>query len=299
MTDRKGPAQAARSEQKASGAREGWLGQRIALVDRFLDARLAPASEPPAALHAAMRHLLFPGGKRLRPAFVFAGCEALGASPERALPAAAAVEIVHTYSLIHDDLPCMDDDDSRRGRPTVHVAFGEANAVLAGDALLALAFEVLADAERECGADAVLWCTRALAVAAGSRQLVGGQADDLAFAAGGPATVARVESVHRRKSAALISASVACGARLGGASPGLLANLAAFGEEVGVAFQIADDVLDADRNEACSSVSVMGLAPARERAEALLARAHKRLDGMGEKAVALRMLAELAVRRDG
>jgi len=293
------PAQAARSEPQASGARESWLGQRTALVDRFLDERLPPASEPPAALHAAMRHLLFPGGKRLRPAFVIAGCEALGAAPERALPAAAAVELVHTYSLIHDDLPCMDDDHHRRGRPTVHVAFGEANAVLAGDALLALAFEVLADAERASGAEAALWCARALAVAAGSRQLVGGQADDLAFAAGGPATVARVEAVHRRKSAALISASVACGARLGGASPELLANLAAFGEEVGVAFQIADDVLDADRNEECSSVSVLGLAAARERAETLLAGALRRIDGLGEKAAALRMLAELAVRREG
>ncbi|MFI5319788.1 MAG: polyprenyl synthetase family protein [Myxococcota bacterium] len=274
-----------------------WLGQRTALVDRFLDARLPPASEPPAALHGAMRHLVFPGGKRLRPAFAFAGCEAAGGTAERALPAAAAVELVHTYSLIHDDLPCMDDDTLRRGRPTVHVAFGEANAVLAGDALLALAFEALADAEAEAGPGAVAWCTRALAVAAGSRQLVGGQADDLAFAAGGPATLARVESVHRRKSAALIAASVACGARLAGAGTALLADLAAFGEEVGVAFQIADDVLDADRNEACSSVSVMGLAAARERAEALLAGALRRVDELGERAAALRMLAELAVRR--
>jgi geranylgeranyl pyrophosphate synthase len=138
---------------------------------------------------------------------------------------------------------------------------------------------------------------RALAVAAGSRQLVGGQADDLAFAAGGPATPERVESVHRRKSAALIAASVACGARLAGADPALLANLAAFGEEVGVAFQIADDVLDADQDEACSSVSVLGIAAARERADALLTRALLRLDGLGAKAAALRMLAERAVRR--
>jgi geranylgeranyl pyrophosphate synthase len=291
------PAQVARSEPQASGAHKSWLAQRTALVDRYLDARLPPASEPPAALHAAMRHLVFPGGKRLRPAFVFAGCEAVGAAPERALPAAAAVEIVHTYSLIHDDLPCMDDDRERRGRPTVHVAFGEANAVLAGDALLALAFEVLAEAESACGAEAVLWCTRTLAAAAGSRRLVGGQADDLAFAAGGPVTLARVESVHRRKSAALISASVACGARLGSSDAALLANLAAFGEEVGVAFQIADDLLDADRNEACSSVSVMGLAAARERAETLLAGALGRIEGLGRNGAALRMLAELAVRR--
>ncbi len=274
-----------------------WLAQCTALVDRTLDGRLPPAAEPPAALHAAMRHLVFPGGKRLRPAFVLAGCEAAGASPELALPAAAAVEFVHTYSLIHDDLPCMDNDALRRGKPTVHIAHGEATALLAGDALLALAFEVLADAEGSCGAAAVAWCTRTLAVAAGSRQLVGGQADDLAFAAGGAASEARVISVHRRKSAALIAASVACGARLGGADRDLLAKLAAFGEEVGVAFQIADDVLDAGRNEACSLVSVIGLAGAQARAEAGLARALQQIDGLGEKGAALRALAELAVRR--
>lgn len=276
---------------------EGWMRERSALVDRYLDGRLPPASEAPAVLHAAMRHLVFPGGKRLRPAFAFAGCAAAGANPDLALPAAAAVELVHTYSLIHDDLPCMDDDTTRRGRPTVHVAYGEANALLAGDALLALAFEVLADAEGSCGAAAVAGCTRALAIAAGSRQLVGGQVDDLAFAAGGPATPARVESVHRRKSAALIAASITCGARLGNASAALLANLAAFGEEVGVAFQIADDVLDADRNEACSSVSVLGLAGARARAEQLLGSALRRAEGWGEAAGPLRALAELAVRR--
>ncbi len=275
-----------------------WLAQRTAWVDRSLDERLPPASEPPAALHAAMRHLVFPGGKRLRPAFVFAGCEAVGGSVELALPAAAAVELVHTYSLIHDDLPCMDDDETRRGRPTVHVAYGEANAVLAGDALLALAFEVLADAEASCGAAAVSWCVRRLAHAAGSRQLVGGQADDLAFAAGGVPNAARVESVHARKSAALIAASVACGARLSGADANSLAELARFGEEVGVAFQIADDLLDADRNEACSLVSVLGIGGARERAEALLASALGRVAELGEKAEALRALALLAVRRE-
>jgi geranylgeranyl pyrophosphate synthase len=245
-----------------------------------------------------MRHLVFPGGKRLRPGFAFAGCEALGAPPERALPAALAVELVHTYSLIHDDLPCMDDDATRRGRPTVHVAYGEATALLAGDALLALAFETLAGAARESGAEAALACTRALAAAAGSRQLVGGQVDDLAIAAGAAASPELVESVHRRKSAALIAASVVCGARLGGAGPDVLENLAGFGREVGVAFQIADDVLDADRGEACSSVAVLGLAGARARAEGLLAGALRRLDGMGEKASALRMLAEMAVRRE-
>jgi len=275
-----------------------WLAERTALVDRYLDGRLPPANEPPAALHGAMRHLVFPGGKRLRPAFAFAGCEAAGAPHARALPAAAAVELVHTYSLIHDDLPCMDDDALRRGRPTVHIAYGEANAVLAGDALLALAFEVLADAEGGCGAEALAWCTRALAVAAGSRQLVGGQADDLAFAASGPPALSRVEAVHRRKSAALIAASVTCGARLGGASGDSLAELGVFGEEVGVAFQIADDLLDADRNEACSLVSVIGVEAARARAEALLESALRRACAFGERGAGLRVLAELAVRRE-
>src|SRR5262245_59190285 len=154
-----------------------------------------------------MRHLLFPGGKRLRPAFALAACEAVGSPPERALPIAAAVELVHTYSLVHDDLPCMDDDDLRRGRPTVHVAFGEAVAVLAGDALQAQAFELLARA----GAvpiEARLAALAELARAAGSRALVGGQAEDLAFAtsAGGTSAIAsaglvQIERIHERKTA--------------------------------------------------------------------------------------------------
>ena len=126
-----------------------YLAERAQLVDRLLERAVPPASEPPERLHAAMRHLLFPGGKRFRPALAFAGAEAVGGRPEAALPVAAAVELVHTYSLVHDDLPCMDDDVERRGKPTVHVAFGEATAVLAGDALLAAAFEVLAGAPAE------------------------------------------------------------------------------------------------------------------------------------------------------
>jgi geranylgeranyl diphosphate synthase type II len=269
----------------------GYLAERSTLLEPFLASALPEAGAEPAPLHAAMRHLLFPPGKRLRPGLCFAAAEAVGAPPGRALPAAAAVELVHTYSLVHDDLPCMDDDATRRGRPTVHVLYGEAIAVLAGDALLALAFELLAG----CGdAGAVA----ELARAAGARELVGGQALDLAFPPGGVADAARVEAVHRRKSAALIAASVALGARLGGAERTVRERLFAFGGEIGLAFQIADDLLDAGERGACSLVRALGEAGARARAEALLGAALARIEALGARAEPLRQLARFAVRRD-
>jgi geranylgeranyl diphosphate synthase, type II len=269
----------------------GYLAERAALLEPFLEAALPPAGEAPAQLHGAMRHLLFPGGKRLRPGLCFAACEAVGGAPERALAAAAAVELVHTYSLVHDDLPCMDDDAERRGRPTVHVAFGEANAVLAGDALLALAFEVLARA-----GDAA--AVAELARAAGSRELVGGQALDLAAEDEPPADAAAIEGIHRRKSAALIAASIGLGARAGGADAALRERLAAFGLELGVAFQIADDLLDAEDDGACSLPRVLGGPAARARAEALLAGALGRIADLPARAEPLRELARHAVRRE-
>lgn len=226
------------------------LAEAARRLDPYLDARVPSATAPPERLHVAMRHLLFPGGKRLRPAFAFSACEAAGAPAERALPLAAAVELVHTYSLVHDDLPCMDDDAERRGRPTVHVAFDEATAVLAGDALQALAFEILAGAAREHGAEAVAAAGAELAAAAGSRRLVAGQVEDLAFAPGGEGEAERVEAVHLRKAGALLAASVVGGALLGGAAPELLDRLRKFAEPVGVAFQIADDLLDYTGSEA-------------------------------------------------
>ena len=269
----------------------GYLAERGALLEPYLEAALPAASEEPAALHAAMRHLLFPGGKRLRPGLCFAACEAVGGAPERALAAAAAVELVHTYSLVHDDLPCMDDDVERRGRPTVHVAYGEALAVLAGDALLALAFEQLA---RTGDAGAVA----ELARAAGSRELVGGQVLDLVFPADGPADAAAIEAVHRKKSAALIATAIGLGARLGGADAALHARLVAFGLDVGLAFQIADDLLDAEGDGACSLVRALGGPVARARADALLAGALARIAELPARAEPLRELARYAVRRD-
>jgi geranylgeranyl diphosphate synthase type II len=272
-----------------------YLLERTPLVDRALDDAIPPASAPPQSLHAAMRHLLFPGGKRLRPALAMAAGEAVGAPPERALPVATAVELIHTYSLIHDDLPCMDDDSERRGRPTVHVVFGEATAVLAGDALLAAAFGVLARA-RGSSCERLLGAARDLAEAAGSGKLVGGQADDLAFDPS-DGDAARVESVHARKSAALIAASVVGGARLGGADEAALERLRHFGEAVGIGFQIADDLLDEGEDDPCSLVRALGREEARVRAEALLDTALREVDTLGPRAEFLRGLARLAVRR--
>jgi geranylgeranyl pyrophosphate synthase len=227
-------------------------------VERALEAALPSAGEPPARLHAAMRHLLFPGGKRLRPAFALAAAEAVGAPAERALPVAAAVELVHTYSLVHDDLPCMDDDALRRGRPTVHVAFDEGTAVLAGDALLAAAFATLASDADPASAGSRLAAAADLAEAAGSRKLVGGQAEDLRFDEE-PSDAERMA--------------------------------------VGVAFQIADDVLDADEDAGCSLVRLIGSDAARRRAEELLARGLAEVEDLGSRAEPLRELARLCVRR--
>ena len=275
-----------------------YIAEHAPRVNDALEASLPPADRPPGRLHAAMRHLVFPGGKRLRPALVYAGAEAAGADPGRATPMAAAVELIHTYSLVHDDLPCMDDDDERRGRPTVHVAFDEATAVLAGDALQASAFAALTtpEAHASAGAEAVAAAVARLARAAGAAGLVGGQVDDLAFEAG-RTTEATVVSIHERKTAALIQASVVGGGILGGAEPELVARLERYGLAVGVAFQVADDLLDADEDEGCSLLPILGIEGARARADELEAAALSELEGLGERAEPLRALARFAVRR--
>jgi len=211
-------------------------------VERALLALLPRVDAAPASLHAAMHYALFPGGKRLRPLLVLLGCRAVFGDPERALPAAAALECLHTYSLVHDDLPCMDDDDLRRGRPTCHKAHGEALALLAGDALLTLAFEGVATA----GAAATI----ELARAAGSLGMVGGQVEDLAAEADHRQSLERVQWIHDHKTGALITASILVGAHAGAQENGtpvpapLLAMLRTYGDRLGRAFQIADDCLD-------------------------------------------------------
>ena len=211
-------------------------------IEHALDQLLPPAAEVPVNLHAAMRYALFPGGKRLRPMLALVGCAAAGSDPTRALVAAAGIECLHTYSLVHDDLPCMDDDALRRGRPTCHMVYGEATALLVGDALLTLAFEAAATA----GAMAV----RELAIAAGSRGMVGGQMADLE-AEGKPRTggLEQVQWIHDRKTGALITGSLFVGASaalgVGEELPrGFAAKLRRYGDCLGRAFQIADDCLD-------------------------------------------------------
>jgi len=274
----------------------GYLLERIPLVERALDAAIPPADAPPAELHAAMRHLLFPGGKRLRPAFALAAAEAVGAPAERALPVATAIELIHTYSLIHDDLPCMDDDAERRGRPSVHVAYGEATAILAGDALQAAAFAAVLGAEGHDPARLVA-AAGDIALAAGSLRLVGGQVADLAFAKSA-GDAAHVESVHARKTAALFVAAVVGGARLGGADDATLARLSHCAENLGIAFQIADDLLDRGDDDVCSLVRVAGPEAARARGEALLGSALREIEALGTRAEPLQRLAEFAIWRN-
>jgi geranylgeranyl diphosphate synthase type II len=286
---------------------DAYMAERLPLIDAGLEARFE-AAVMPESLRGAMRHLLFPGGKRLRPIFAIAAAEAVGGSAQSALPIALAVELVHTYSLVHDDLPCMDDDDERRGQPTVHVAFDEATAVLAGDALLTEAFGAVAEGAASAGnAMAGLQAIARLAHAAGAQGLVGGQIDDLAFEAhtvsSGKESAevgteqARLASIHARKTAVLFQASIVGGAMLGGATAQEQAALDAFGREIGIAFQIADDVLDADSEEAASILRLQGEGAARRGAEGLLEQALERIEGWGERAEPLRALARFAVRR--
>lgn len=220
---------------------EALLEEGRETVDADLRAALPPPDAPPARLSEAMHYALFGGGKRLRPLVLRLVCEGLGGSAEAARLPATALELVHTYSLVHDDLPCMDDDSLRRGRPTVHVAFDEATAVLVGDALLTHAFSVLARDPRGAEHAAIL------ADAAGPAGMVGGQVIDLGLQLGTLADDARrvaVEDLHRRKTAALFRAATEMGAVAAGSDPELRGAAASLGEAMGMAFQAVDDLLD-------------------------------------------------------
>ncbi|MDR7417499.1 MAG: polyprenyl synthetase family protein [Armatimonadota bacterium] len=230
-----------------------YLASRGPMIEAGLDAALPRPEAVPPLLHEAMRYSLFAGGKRVRPVLVLAAAEAVGGRPADVLPTACAVELIHTYSLIHDDLPCMDDSATRRNRPTCHVAFGEAIAVLAGDALHALAFALMTRNAATVDAGRVVQAIEEVASAIGTQGMVGGQVLDL-LAENRP-VLARfgrwpedrrdgVQLIHRWKTGALIRASVRAGAVLAGASRARLHDLTAYGEHLGVAFQIVDDILD-------------------------------------------------------
>ncbi|MFN3884223.1 MAG: polyprenyl synthetase family protein [Rhodocyclaceae bacterium] len=221
-----------------------WMGDVQRRTEAALEHWLPPAATAPSRLHTAMRYSVLGGGKRMRPLLCHAAGEALGAPVEALDAAACAVELIHAYSLVHDDLPCMDDDVLRRGRPTCHVEYDEATALLVGDALQTLAFQVLAESP-------VPSCQRRMAMiallaqSAGSRGMAGGQALDLA-AVGSALSLEELEFMHIRKTGALIRAAVLCGAHCGGADESLLAALGHYANRVGLLFQVIDDILDAE-----------------------------------------------------
>jgi geranylgeranyl pyrophosphate synthase len=214
----------------------------VAQTELALEKLLPPASTRPARLHEAMRYSLQAGGKRLRPVLLLSAADLFPGAKRDPLPAAVALECVHTYSLIHDDLPCMDDDDLRRGRPTAHKQFDEATALLAGDALLTYAFELLT---HHYPADPGFALVRELADAAGSRRLIGGQMEDLLAEKKADANADQLEFIHLNKTAAMIEAALTMGGLTAGAAEAAISSLRLFGRELGLTFQIVDDILDA------------------------------------------------------
>jgi farnesyl diphosphate synthase len=289
---------------------QDWTHRHQARIESALTHLLPSADVAPRRLHEAMRYAVLGGGKRVRPLLAYAAGELADADPAHVDHAAAAVELIHAYSLVHDDLPCMDDDVLRRGKPTVHVEFDEATALLVGDALQSLAFQVLAE-KPLAGAEAQREMVRLLAAAAGSRGMAGGQQIDL-DAVGKPLTAPELESMHIHKTGAMIRASAVLGARCGsGLSEAEFGRLDHFAKCVGLAFQVVDDVLDAEGSTAAlgktagkdaqqgkpTYVSVLGAAEARRFAEELRADAQAALAAFGTRAERLAQLADFIVVR--
>jgi len=293
-----------------------WSAQQLAAVEQALSRWVAsPADAPaPAGLGDAMRYAVLDGGKRLRPLLVLAACEAVSGNAQAALRSACAVELIHAYSLVHDDMPCMDNDVLRRGKPTVHVKFGQARALLAGDALQALAFELLTPDDGSVDAQVQARLCRMLAQAAGFLGMAGGQAIDLA-SVGRPLTSAQLHEMHRLKTGALLQASVMMGAACGAAAqaaPKAQSALRAYGAAVGLAFQVVDDILDVTADSATlgktagkdaaqdkpTFVSLLGLQSSKDYAQQLLAQALASLRASGlENTDALQALADMLVNR--
>ncbi len=290
---------------------EAWAYRQLDAVESAL-AAWVPA-DAPAGLGVAMRYGVLDGGKRLRPLLVLAGCEAVAGHAHAALRAAVAVELIHAYSLVHDDMPCMDNDVLRRGKPTVHVQYGQAQAMLAGDAMQALAFEVLSPQDDAVPAALQARLVGLLARAAGHAGMAGGQAIDLA-SIGRALDETELSDMHRRKTGALLQASVVMGAACGPCSADAWQALSDYGAAVGLAFQVVDDILDVtqaseklgktagkdqDHNKP-TYVTVLGLAAARAHAQALRGQAHAALarSGLGAAAQWLAVLADKVVERE-
>ncbi len=291
---------------------QAYLQERIQLVESALDRFLPGVDILPASLHDAMRYSVFAGGKRIRPILMMAACEAVGGSPQQVLPAACAIEMIHSYSLIHDDLPAMDDDDFRRGKPTNHKVYGEATAILAGDGLLTEAFILLSSPNvfPELSAEDRREIIHLLARSSGSRGMVGGQVVDME-SEGQQIDLPTLEYIHTHKTGALILAAIESGAIVGGADAQQRRALCRYGEAAGLAFQVADDILDivADQQELGKDVgsdeqrgkatypALLGLDGARERARELHDLAFSSLEIFDETAKPLREIASYIVDR--
>ncbi len=287
-----------------------YLSSRAAEVDAALDAFLPRASQRPATIHAAMRYSVFAGGKRLRPLLCLAAAEACGGEISNALAPACAVELMHTYSLVHDDLPAMDDDDLRRGRPTCHKVFGEGMAILCGDALLTEAFIVLAKAipAKRYGIREFI---AELAEAGGSRKLIGGQVMDLE-GEGKKLTKRDLVRIHEAKTAALLTASLRLGAMSANTTPAKLEALTKFGHALGLAFQVIDDILDVTQStemlgktagkdaavEKSTYPAILGLEASRKEAAKLTNAAMTALKPFGKKAERLQEIATYLLKRE-
>jgi farnesyl diphosphate synthase len=289
---------------------QAWMGDIQARTEAALARLLPPAHMAPARLHAAMRYATLEGGKRVRPLLVFAAGEVAAAPPERLELAACAVELIHAYSLVHDDLPCMDNDVLRRGKPTVHVEFDEATALLVGDSLQSLAFQLLADQRLADDPRAQLEMVKTLAVAAGSRGMAGGQQIDLE-STGKALTLPELEVMHIHKTGALIRAAVTLGAACGRVDPSQKNSLDRYAKAMGLAFQVVDDALDYEgstgtlgktagkdsRQGKPTYVSALGLPRTRELAGELRADALAALEQLGGRARRLGQLADFIVLR--
>lgn len=279
-------------------------------VEESLEKLLPQEKEWPARLHESMLYSIRAGGKRLRPILAIAACEACGADAERVMPVAAALEMIHTYSLIHDDLPAMDDDALRRGKPTNHKVFGEAVAILAGDALLTEAFRIMTRYRHpEVPASVLLEVVEAIAGASGSKGMAGGQVVDLE-SEDQKIDLARLEELHRHKTGRLIRVSVEAGAKLAGGSPAQVESLGLYGEKIGLAFQIADDVLDIEggeeigkdvgsdvANHKATYPSLLGLEESKKKAKLLVEEAIELLQDFDAQAEPLRAIALYVVNR--
>jgi geranylgeranyl diphosphate synthase, type II len=289
---------------------KAYLEARCATVDAALDRFLPAAETAPSTIHQAMRYSLFAGGKRLRPVLVMAAAEACRGELHRAVPSAAAVECLHTYTLIHDDLPCMDDDDLRRGRPTSHKVYGEGIAVLAGDALQAISFELLCH-EVPAVPYTVGDLVRELSQASGSRYLIGGQVMDIE-GEGRDLSLAELQAIHEGKTAALLTCCCRLGGMTAGAAEMHLQALTKFGRALGLAFQVIDDILDVTQSTeklgktagkdvtAAKSTypALVGLDESRRIAGDLTAQAHAALEIFGERGLRLRQIADYLLQRD-